>query len=486
MRRGKTFTLQHRIVRSEGQPLYMQLVQGLIHEIERGRLRAGSVLPSSRELAAELDLNRKTVVTAYEELTAQGWLETDGRRGTRVSAHLPETHYGRAQPGRSQTRPLFHFRKAPERPLAIPGGSRIKFDEGSPDGSLFPAEILARSFRQAALMAARQKRLSYRDPRGSELLRDAIAAMLREERGLVVGPQNICVTRGSQAAIMLAARTLTRQGACALAEELTYEPAVQALEGCGLPVHPLRMDEGGLVVDDLEAQCRKHRVAALFLTPHHQFPTTISLAPERRLRIADLARQFGFAIIEDDYDYEFRFGSLPLLPMAAYAPESVVYVGSLSKLLLPALRVGYVAASEEVVAAIAHQVSLTDGMGSTLTEDAVAYLFQDGEVRRHARKAGRIYAERRDAMARAMEEHLGEFAETRLPQGGLAMWLQFHDLEALARLEQQAPGKGISLAASESYRLGPHAPHGLRFGFAAHEPAIAVSAVKTLGRLARG
>ena len=486
MRRGKTFTLQHRIGRSEGQPLYMQLAHGLIHEIERGRLQAGSVLPSSRELAVELGLNRKTVVTAYEELTAQGWLEADGRRGTRVCTHLPETHDGKAQQSRSQSQPVFQFRKAPDRPLTIPSGSRIKFDEGSPDGSLFPAEILARSFRRAALMAARQKRLSYRDPRGSELLRDAIAAMLREERGLVVGPQNICVTRGSQAAIMLAARTLARQDACALAEELTYEPAVQALEGCGLPVHPLRMDEGGLIVDDLEAHCREHRVAALFLTPHHQFPTTISLAPERRLRIAELARQFGFAIIEDDYDHEFRFGSQPLLPMAAYAPESVVYVGSLSKLLLPALRVGYVAASEDVVAAIAHQVSLTDGMGSTLTEEAVAYLFQDGEVRRHARKAGRIYAERRDSMAHAVAQHLGTFAETRLPQGGLAMWLQFHDLDALARMERQAPDHGIRFAASESYRIGPLAPRGLRFGFAAHDPSSAIGAVETLGRLARG
>lgn len=115
-----------------------------------------------------------------------------------------------------------------------------------------------------------------------------------------------------------------------------------------------------------------YTVKEIFLTPHHQFPTTVSLSPERRLRLLELARQFAFAVIEDDYDHEFHFGAQPLLPMASYAPDHVIYVGSLSKLLIPTLRLGYVVAPTEVIDAIAYEVSLIDGMGNALTEEAAA------------------------------------------------------------------------------------------------------------------
>ncbi|MBO9604287.1 MAG: PLP-dependent aminotransferase family protein [Novosphingobium sp.] len=488
MRRPWNLALSRRISPDRGTPLYLQLAHALIHEIERGRLQPGSPLPSSRDLAEELGLNRKTVVTAFEELVAQGWLEAHGRRGTSVATDLPETEADKADPvGTTGPRkPAYRYNPPPLRSIAVPIGSRIKLDEGAPDGSLFPPEILARAYRRAALSAARERRLGYRDPRGSERLRRDLAAMLREERGLVVGPENICVTRGSQAGISLATRVLARPGCVALAEELTYEPAVAAFGGMGMPVLPVRMDENGILVEEVERLCRVHSVCALFLTPHHQFPTTVSLPPVRRLQLIELARQFGFAIIEDDYDHEFRFGSPPLLPMASYAPDTVVYVGSLSKLLLPALRVGYIAAPVPVIDALAHCVSLTDGMGSTLTEDAVALLIDEGEVRRHARKVIRTYAERRNALAAAVTECLGDFADARLPDGGLAMWLRFHDRAALARIERGALDAGISFAASDSYRLGPDAPHGLRIGFASHPSAAAVAAIRALGKLGQG
>lgn len=487
MRRPWKLILTQRVSSDSGSPLYLQLVHALIHEIERGRLEPGSTLPSSRDMARELGVNRKTVVSAYEELIAQGWLDAAGRRGTRIAANLPDLDRPARPEGETrQSRPIYRFNAPPERSLAVPEGTRIKLDEGSPDGSLFPAEILSRALRTATLSAARDRRLNYRDPRGSMRLRVNIATMLREERGLVVGPENICVTRGSQAAIALVTRLLQRPRATALAEELTYEPAVSAFRATGTPVLPVPMDEHGILPDGVEKLCRSESVSALFLTPHHQFPTTTSLAPERRLRLIELARQFGFAMIEDDYDHEFRFGSNPLLPMASYAPDCVIYAGSLSKLLLPALRLGYVAAPAPLIDALAHQVAVTDGMGSTLIEDAVALLLEEGEVRRHARKATRVYADRRDALAPVVQSALGDFAETRLPDGGLAMWVRFHDRAALCRIEDEAEAHGISFARSESYRLGAGADHGLRFGFASNPAEDAVAAIELLGKIARG
>ncbi len=153
-----------------------------------------------------------------------------------------------------------------------------------------------------------------------------------------------------------------------LVESLTYLEAVRVVEECGAKIVAVSLDKQGVNVDEVERMCRAHKVRAIFLTPHHQFPTTVALQPDRRLHLLNLARQFGFAVIEDDYDHEFHFESQPLLPMASYAPERVIYVGSLSKLLLPALRIGYIVAPPKVVNALAQQVMLLDSMGNTLTE----------------------------------------------------------------------------------------------------------------------
>lgn len=462
-------------------PLYLQIVHAIIHEVERGRLPRGTFLPSSRELASILGVNRKTVVLAYEDLIAQGWLESQGTRGTCVAEQLVE-RAPIAAPPRSPglVQPDYKFRAPPARPLALPGEGGLKLDEGAPDGRLFPADILARAYRGAVRRASRENRLQYRDPRGSPRLREAVADMLRGERGLAVEPDEICITRGSQNGIYLAARTLLQPGDAVLVEALTYEPAVAAFADLGARIVPVGMDDQGLLVDEVEHACRRHRVRAVFLTPHHQFPTTVSLRPERRLRVLELARQFGFAVIEDDYDHEFHFESQPLLPMASYAPSRVIYVGSLSKLLLPALRIGFIAAPRAFIDAVAHAVSLTDGMGNTLTEDAAADLMAEGELRRHARRVTQIYALRRHAFADTLVHTLGDHARWQMPDGGLAFWLSFPDHGLLERIEANAAGRGIRLASAASFATREDAPRGLRLGFASLTEGEAVRALQSL------
>ena len=470
-------------------PIYMQIVHAMIHEIERGRLPSGAFLPSSRELAATLGVNRKTVVLAYEDLIAQGWLTSCGTRGTMVSTSLPAAQKTVAPqkppvvPGAIEA--TYSYARPPVRPLALPPGRWLKLDEGTPDGRLLPAELLTRAYRTAIQRASRYNRMHYRDPRGSPLLRETVATMLKGERGLTVTAENICITRGSQNGIFLAARILVAPGDAIIVEELTYEPALAAFAACGARIVPVRLDDQGVDVDAVERQCRAHRVRAIFLTPHHQFPTAVALRPDRRLRLLELARQFGFAIIEDDYDHEFHFESQPLLPMASYAPERVIYVGSLSKLLLPALRIGYIAAPIPVIDAIAHNVSLIDGMGNTLTEDAAAELIDNGELRRHARKATQVYAARRLAFALALEQELGSVARFRIPAGGLAFWLRFPQVEDLDRIEAGAAAAGLSIASSRSFMASDYAERGLRIGFASLREEEARAALQALAGAAQ-
>lgn len=475
-------SLGDRIDPARDVPIYMQIIQALIRDIERGRLTSGTYLPSSRELAQILGVNRKTVVLAYEDLIAQGWLDSAGTRGTMVASALPDPvrrHQSEAEVTMSTAAIDYRFASPPDRPLALPSGPGLKLDEGAPDGRLFPAELLARAYRVAAHRASRDNGFQYRDPRGSPALRESIATMLKSQRGLPVTAENICITRGSQNGIFLAAHTLICPGDSVIVEELTYEPAVAAFRALGAKVLPVGLDDDGIDIEAVELACRRNAVRAVFVTPHHQFPTTVSLRPERRLRLLELARQFGFAIIEDDYDHEFHFESQPLLPMAGYGPGLVIYVGSLSKLLLPALRIGYVAAPPPVIDAIAHMVSLTDGMGNTLTEDAAAELIENGELRRHARKVRQIYAKRRGDFAAEIDRTLGGIADYRMPDGGLAFWLRFDtDLD---QMEARAGAVGLRFASSRSFMTRDSAPRGLRIGFASlnqHEARTALAALR--------
>ncbi len=479
-------TLSERIDPERGTPIYMQIIHALIRDIETGRLPSGTYLPSSRELANALGVNRKTVVLAYEDLIAQGWLSTEGTRGTMVSRSLPTGTSSQAsaqEPEQRFEQTHYRFAEPPERALALPGGRGIKLDEGAPDGRLFPAEQLARAYRSAISRASRANRLQYRDPRGSDSLREQVAEMLRSQRGLPVTSANICITRGSQNGLFLALQVLIEPGDAVIVEELTYEPAVAAIRALGGKVIPVRLDEEGIDVAEVEAMCRRHSVRAIFVTPHHQFPTTIAMRPERRLQLLEVARQFGVAVIEDDYDHEFHFQSQPLLPMAGYAPGQVIYLGSMSKLLLPALRIGYLAAPEKVIDAVAHRVSLTDGMGNTVTEETTAELIANGELRRHARKAWRVYSERRQSFAALLDAHLGDRVEFAVPDGGLAFWVKFKgDIEGI---EQRALAQGLRFASHRSFMARDSADKGLRLGFASLDDGEAARAVAALAEAAR-
>lgn len=490
MLRPWQISLSARIDAARDTPIYMQIVHALIRDIETGRLASGTYLPSSRALAQALKVNRKTVVLAYDDLVAQGWLSTEGTRGTMVSRLLPTatdpiTATAAMHPMHpTLTADFTHYRFAPppERPLALPEGAGIKLDEGAPDGRLFPAEQLARAYRSAIHRNSRSNQMQYREPRGSRALREQVADMLRSERGLAVGAENVCITRGSQNGLFLALQVLIGPGDAVVVEELTYEPAVAAIRALGGTVVPVGLDADGIDVAELEWVCRRHRVRAAFLTPHHQFPTTVALRPERRLQLLEIARQFGVAIIEDDYDHEFHFQSQPLLPMAGYAPGQVIYLGSMSKLLLPALRIGFIAAPAPVIEAVAHRVSLTDGMGNSVTEDTCADLMRSGELRRHTRKAWRVYAERRQTFAALLTERLGDRVEFTLPDGGLAFWVRFAgDLDAI---EARARAAGLRFATHRSFMARDGGERGLRLGFASLDDHEARRAIDVLAAAA--
>jgi GntR family transcriptional regulator / MocR family aminotransferase len=304
--------------------------------------------------------------------------------------------------------------------------------------------------------------------------------MLTAHRGLVTSADSICITRGSQMAIFLAARILVQPGETVLVEALSYSPAWEAFRAAGASVVGAKLDDDGVNIEDIERLCRRHKVRALYLTPHHQFPTTVALTPQRRLRLLDLASQFGFAVIEDDYDHEFHFEQQPLLPIASYAPRRTVYIGSMSKLLLPGLRIGYVAAAPEVIRLMANETVIIDRQGNVPTELAVAELIESGELHRHARKALQVYHGRRNAFAQLLRENFDDTIDFEVPDGGLAFWVKFGDCKVLDTIEKDAPNSGVRFLPSRSFAIAPYEQRGLRLGYASLNLEEATEAVRRL------
>lgn len=457
------------IRRESATPVYLQIVHAVIDEIRRGRLSCGAALPGTRELAEGLEVNRKTVVQAYGELEAQGWVQTERTRGTFVGSHLPlvpKANGGRR--GGMPDAPQFRMiGAAPRIPLLLRSPNALLFDDGAPDTRHVPVNALARAYRHALSRGARRNSLSYADPRGTLQLRSAVSSMLNLDRGLSTTPDHICLTRGSQMAIHVTARILAGPGDTVVVEELSYPPARESFRLAGADVVPVGLDARGMLVEELERICRRRRVCAVYVTPHHQFPTTVLLPPERRLRLFALAAQFGFAIVEDDYDHEFHFAHQPMLPLASSDPDGrVIYIGSMSKLVSPSLRLGYLAAPRAFVDRAAAEVAMIDRQGDPATEEAVAELIALGEIHRHTRKVLKIYRERRTLLAALLRERLGGRVRFDLPDGGLAVWARFDDGVDPARLAQLAGAERLLFLPGSAFALTPKRVPGARLGFA--------------------
>ncbi|MEM5315454.1 PLP-dependent aminotransferase family protein [Paraburkholderia sp. JHI869] len=457
------------VIQREAGSVARQIVQAIIHEIRRGRLLPGTPLPGSRELAKVLDVNRKTVILAYEELSAQGWLKSEKTRGTFVSPALPEKGIEAVKPLDSGIAPALGVRLAgngPDVPCLYSEDGYLTFDDGAPDTRLVPVAELAAAYRKALLAASQKNRLGYGDPLGTLRIRREILEMLSSERGITAREDNICIVRGSQMGIYVTARILVRPGDCVVMEALSYPPAREAFRAAGAEVVTVGLDEEGLKVDELEKLCYRKRVRAVYVTPHHQFPTTVLLPAARRMRMLALAEQFDFAIIEDDYSHEFHFAHRPMLPLASFDRRGkVIYVGSMSKLLTPSLRIGYLIAPAPFIERAAAEVTIIDRQGDPASEAAVADLLSSGVIHSHTKKVMKIYAERRDLLASLLQTHLHKWLSFELPVGGLALWAVCKADVDMDTLQAAGEREGVRFLPASHFSLKNRPYPALRLGF---------------------
>lgn len=409
-------------------PLGEQVEHGLRAAIRTGRLAPGDRLPPTRTLARDLGVSRRLVVGAYEQLAAEGWLDARVGAGTAVRRRLPHAAAAASAPagalGAGDDPAVPSRSAAPARP-------RFDFFPGHPDLGAFPRAAWARATRDA-LRDLPDAALGYGDPRGHRELRVALARMLARSRGVVCRPRQVVICQGAVQALHLLVRATAaaHEGPVRVAVEDPYLHEHRAvLAAAGAEVVPVPVD--GLGVRDAAVAAARARLA--LVTPAHQFPTGVLLAAGRRAALARWAQDTGGLIVEDDYDAEYRYDRAPVAALQGLAPEHVAYVGSVSKTLAPALRLGWLVVPEDRLEAVATTKRLLDGGSPVLGQAALARLIASGAYERHLRAARRRQRERRDALVAAVARHLPAASVDGIAAG----------LHALVRLDAPVPAAAL-------------------------------------------
>jgi GntR family transcriptional regulator / MocR family aminotransferase len=394
-----------------GEPLFRQVYRGLRQAILSGALAPADRLPSTRDLAEQLDISRTVVLQAYDQLLAEGFVSGRGGSGTyvceRLIANVPQRR------DRSAKFPLSRFGKAAVQALASVGtpgrrvpAPRYDFIYERSDLEVFPFEMWRRLLlRQARQASTRQ--FDYGSARGSPDLRVAICAHLRRSRAVVCESSDIIVVNGSQQSLDLVMRVLVEPGDRVAIEEPHYNGLREALLAAGARLLPVTVDGEGLNPERLPEDAR-----LVFVTPSHQFPTGAILPLDRRLALLDWARRRNALIVEDDYDGEFHYEGRPLESMQGLDAEGrIVYIGTFSRTVFPSLRIGYVIAPRSIAPAFIAAKWLTDLHSATLEQQTLAEFIANGMYERHLRQLRRRNTKRRSALLQAIQTYLRDRVE---------------------------------------------------------------------------
>jgi GntR family transcriptional regulator/MocR family aminotransferase len=323
--------------------------------------------------------------------------------------------------------------------------------------------------------------LEYGSPLGDVRLRAVLGEQLQSTRGVSIREGGLMITRGSQMALFLLSRALLRPERVVAVEGLGYRPCWEALRLCGARIVPLPVDADGLSLAALAKLLETERVSAVYTTPHHQYPTTVTLTAPRRLELLGMARRHGFVIIEDDYDHEHHYDGRSVLPLASVDADVVAYVGTLSKILAPGLRIGYIAARPEIIERAVNVRSYVDRCGDLVVERAVAELIEDDVLGRHVRRVRREYAARRDALLSELSRQLAGALSFRVPTGGMALWVKLTERGLSSDAwAARAADKKVLVHPGRRFRFDGRETPFLRLGFAPVTPEEIRTAVERL------
>ncbi|MEM7076313.1 MAG: PLP-dependent aminotransferase family protein [Pseudomonadota bacterium] len=456
--------------------LQNQLLQSLRDLVHAGRLTSGNRLPSSRNLAQELAVSRVTTTAVYDQLIAEGYLEGKRGSGVFVASDLPDiavrTQKSAASP--------------PEEPL--PGNSTLRpFSVGYPDLAAFPYRDWTRT-HDRIWRAPGKDILGQSQPMGFGPLRSAIATHLREWRGIECTGAQIVVTSGLMDALELIAKATLSIGDTVLVEEPGHKILINALGNVGMNCVPVPVDEQGLNLSAVNAECIRAKTVAV--TPSRQYPLGMTLSLARRLEVLEWAEKADGLILEDDYDGEFRYQGQPLPAMTSLDDSGrVIYIGSFSKVMFPALRLGYIVLPKRVLPLVSKVLAQTGPRAAHISQPVLAEFMKDGALATHIRRMRRLYGERQKALLGALTTHAQDLLQADAETGGMHLVAELSPMLA-GRMDDTdvsdvARAHDIHVAPLSGFYRGNRRKQGLVMGYAAFDPHEISSSIRTLAHALR-
>lgn len=472
--------------RSGAMTLHEQIYAGLRAAMLSGQIPGGTRLPASRRLAAELGVSRNTVTLAFDQLTAEGYLEARVGAGTFVRSSLPDRllEVGRAARTASGDNGIGLSRRGALLGARVPAAVRRPdhlraFWPGLPDLTAFPLAIWSKLVDHY-VRRPDPTLLGYGDPAGYYPLREAIAAYLATTRGVHCDARQVVVVPGSQAALSLCSRLLLDPGDGIAIEDPGYPGAREAFQATGATLIPVPVDAEGI---RLPEPTPPDAARLVYTTPSHQFPTGVTMSIGRRLALLAWAREVGAWILEDDYDGEYRYGGRPL-PASQGLDEDgrVIYIGTFSKVLAPGIRIGYIVAPPALVDAFVAARVRSDRGAPQLEQAALADLITDGHFSRHIRRTRNLYAERQATFVDLVSRELAGLIDVKPAEAGMHLiaWLpDGTDDREVSRLA--APPLRVAAPALSTYALAAATRPGLVLGYAAPSDTEMRDGVRDLG-----
>ena len=470
------------IDRRASRPLYQQIYESFRGRIIRGELRAGDLVPSSRELARESHISRLPALTAYAQLLAEGYFESRIGAGTFISSSLPSRPTG-ASPSAAPGRRLLSAQV-----VALPKYERPSWAEslgpfqvGQPELQKFPIEIWLRLVARYS-RRMRLKALQYGDAMGLAELREAIATYLRTSRGVRCEAQQIMIVSGSQQALDLATRVLLEAGRAAWVEEPGYWLVHHVLKAARCRIVPVPVDAEGL---NVTAGIRLNRNArAAFAAPSHQYPLGVTMSAARRLRLLEWAQRSRAWIIEDDYDSEYRYSNLPIASLQGLdGNPRVIYIGTFSKVMFPSLRLGYLVIPVDLIERFAAMRQVMDICPTHITQAVMSDFIREGHFARHVRRMRPIYAERRRVFVAELERQLGDNVTIMGDQAGMHLAIFLTPGRDDRKIAATAARQSLWLSPLSSSYVGRTPRHGFVLGFGNTKANEIPQAVRHLRKL---
>ena len=451
---------------------YLQLAGAIRHKIRNGTLISGDLLPSVKLLSEDLKINRHTVMKAFAELIAEGWIESQQRVGYKVALNIPieSSQHLDAIDENTQQFEFRLIRSGMTLPTNPANQFMYNFSGGQPDLTHFPFNEFKRHM-SAALSKPKHNQLSYGENEGVAELIEQVKIYLRKSRAIT--DREIIITNGSQEALFIIAQLLLQPGDKVAVEALGYPPAMSAFKNAGADLVGIQQDAQGIVPTDLEAKIQQGNIRLIYLTPLHQYPTTITLPISRRMTIYQLAAKHRIPIIEDDYDHEFHYRCQPLAPMASQDPQQlVIYMSTFSKIMFPGARIGILAVNKNLAKAVAEYRMMICHKGNVFMQMALAKWMQSGGFERHLRRMTRANMLRRDHAVACLQDY--DCFEFGIPDGGMALWVKVVETKLkntslnTAELAKQALELGVYMQHEKHYHTHPqhNRNNHLRIGYA--------------------